>query len=97
MLRGATTRVRLALGVRPSVPLLLVAAGTALFVAGFAYDVVFAGIPYQDPTPEMAADYARHARVASLIRWAGLGLVLPGVIAGFARRIARRARRAASS
>jgi hypothetical protein len=97
MLRGATKRVSLVKSVRRSWPLLLAATGLVVFVAGFAYDVVFAGIPYQDPTPDMAADYARHARVASLIRWAGLGLVLPGVIAGFARRIARRAGRAASS
>ncbi len=78
---------------RRSLPLIFVAVGMGLFVGGFAYDVFFAGIPYQDPTPAMAADYARHARVASLIRWAGLGLLLSGVVTGFVRRLARRERR----
>ncbi|HSL95738.1 MAG TPA: hypothetical protein VLA35_07470, partial [Thermoleophilia bacterium] len=60
---------------------------------GFVYDVAFAGIPYQDPTPEMAADFFRHARVASLIRWVGLGLLLSGAIASFTRRLPRREER----
>lgn len=72
--------------------LLLVATGLAILVAGFVYDVAFAGIPYQDPTPGMVADYARHARVASLIRWVGFLVALAGAAAGFARRRARRAR-----
>ena len=71
---------------RRSWPLLLAATGLALVVAGFVYDVAFAGIPYQDPTPTMAADYARHARVAALIRWLGLGLLLSGLVAGLIRR-----------
>lgn len=77
---------------RRTLPILLVATGLAILVAGFVYDVAFAGIPYQDPTPAMAADYALHARVASLIRWAGLVVALAGAAAGFARRRARRAR-----
>lgn len=71
-------------------PLGLLAAGLALIVAGFVYDVAFAGIPYPDPTPAMAADYALQSRVASLIRWAGLIVVLAGAGAGIARRLARR-------
>jgi hypothetical protein len=90
MLRRATTRVRLAESVRRSVPLLLVATGLAVFVGGFAYDVAYAGIPFPDPTPEMAADFAYHARVASLIRWAGLGLLLSGAATSVVRRLARR-------
>ncbi|MFO8148870.1 MAG: hypothetical protein R6T93_01105 [Trueperaceae bacterium] len=73
-------------------PLLLVATGLALVFAGLVYDVAFAGIPYQDPTPEMTADYARHARVASLIRWVGLGVALAGGAAGLGGRLARRLR-----
>ena len=76
---------------RRSVPLLLVATGLAVFVGGFAYDVRFAGIPFPDPTPAMAADYAHHARVASLIRSAGGVVLLTGVTAALARRFARRA------
>jgi hypothetical protein len=93
MLRGATKRVSLVKSVRRSWPLLLAATGLVVFCGGFVYDVAFAGIPYQDPTPEMAADFARHARVASLIRWVGLGLLLSGAITSFARRLARREER----
>ncbi len=78
--------------VQRSLPILLMATGLGIFVGGFVYDVAFAGIPYQDPTPAMAADYAHHARVASLIRWAGLIVALAGAAAGFARRRSRRAR-----
>jgi len=54
------------------------------------YDVVFAGIPYPDPTSEMTAAYARHAGIAAAIRWGGLGLVLAGVAGGVVRRLAHR-------
>jgi len=81
--------------VRRSLPLLLAATGLALIVAGFVYDVAYAGIPYQDPTPEMATAYAHHARVASAIRLAGLGLVLLGGASGLVRRLAGVARRPA--
>ena len=59
-------------------------------MVGVVYDVVFAGIPYPDPTPEMAAAYARHAGVAATIRWVGLGVVLAGVAGSVVRRLARR-------
>lgn len=71
---------------RRSLPILLVATGLAIFVGGFVYDVAYAGIPYPDPTPAMAADYAFHARVASLIRWAGLLVALAGAGVWFGRR-----------
>ena len=71
---------------RRSLPSLLVATGPALFVGGFVHDVVFAGIPDPEPTPTMEADYAHHARVASLIRWVGLLVALTGAVASFAPR-----------
>lgn len=54
--------------------------GAVLLVAGFVYDVLFAGIPYQDPTPELASQYEFHAHIARRfylvggISW-GIGLV----------------------
>ena len=63
--------------------LLLFVIGLCLVLGGFAYDLAFAGIPYQDPTPAMSADYARHAQIASVIRWAGVaGILLAGAVAG---------------
>ena len=77
---------------RRSLPLFLVATGLTVLVGGFVYDVAFAGIPYPDPTPAMAADHAHHARVASLIRWAGAVVVLVGIAASIVGRRALRAR-----
>ena len=56
----------------------IILAGLCVLISGFIYDVVFAGIPYQDPTPEMTASYAFHAGIASAIRWCGVALLLVG-------------------
>ena len=61
-----------------------------LLIGGFIYGFLFAGIPYQDPTPEMSADYARSSRIASVIYWLGLAAVLAGGVSGIARRVGRR-------
>lgn len=73
-------------------PLILIAAGIFLLLGGFFYDVIFAGIPYQDPTPEMSARYDFHAHIASVIRWIGFGVFLFGSIAGIMGLLARRFR-----
>ncbi len=73
-------------------PLLLAAAGLFLLLSGFVYDVMFAGIPYQDPTPEMSARYAHHARIASSTYWLGFGVFLLGLLAGIVRFVVRRFR-----
>lgn len=72
-------------------PLLLIAAGLFLLLAGFVYFVMFAGIPYQDPPPELAAEYDRHVRVASTIADLGLGASLAGLLAGIILLVARQA------
>jgi hypothetical protein len=73
-------------------PPLLIIAGFSLLVGGFIYDVIFAGIPYQDPTPEMSARYRHHANIASVIRWFGVGAFLFGALAGISRWVVRRYR-----
>ena len=73
-------------------PVMLIAVGFLLLLGGFIYDVMFAGIPYQDPTPELAADYARHARIASAIRRLGVGVFVFGALSGSIRWMARRMR-----
>ena len=74
-------------------PLTLIVTGLFLLLGGFVYDVMFAGIPYQDATPEMSARYARHARIASTTCWIGVGAFLAGSVAGIIRLVARRIRR----
>lgn len=58
---------------------LLLLGGVAL-LAGFVYDVLFAGIPYQDPTAELAARYAFHSGVAATIRATGGVLLGAGML-----------------
>ena len=38
--------------------------GLAGMVGGFCYDVMFVGIPYQDPTPELQQQYELHSGAA---------------------------------
>lgn len=73
-------------------PHFLIAAGLVLVVAGFIYNVLFAGIPYQDPTPEMSANYDRHAHIASAICWCGFVFFLLGSFVGIGRWAIRRGR-----
>jgi hypothetical protein len=54
---------------------------------------MFAGIPYQDPTPALAADYERNAGIASALRWVGAGVLASGVLAAAASGAARGRRR----
>ncbi|MBF0548094.1 MAG: hypothetical protein HQM08_26895 [Candidatus Riflebacteria bacterium] len=54
--------------------------GGILFV-GFAYDLLFAGIPYQDPTPEIQSRWEFHSAVAGHICLVGFLILLLGIIA----------------
>jgi len=64
-------------------PVLLILLGLGIILSGLCYDVFFAGIPFQDPTPELMAQYAFHARIAAIIRGTGLAFILVGLLAGF--------------
>lgn len=69
------------------------ALGLLILIAGLGYDIAFAGIPYQDPTPAMASAYRFHSRVASVIVVGGLALLLIGLVGSSAvglRSIPRR-------
>ena len=60
----------------------LVASGLILVLVWFVYGSIFAGIPYQDPTPEMSANYAFHSRVSDTIQVIGLSALLIGMVGG---------------
>ncbi len=66
-------------------PLLFTIAGLLLFVGGFIYDIAYAGIPYQDPTPEMTASFAWHSNIATATRRSGVGTFLLGLAWGIMR------------
>lgn len=53
--------------------------GLAIIVAGFVYDIMFAGIPYQDPTPELLASWKFHSSVAFWIMTTGLVIFSVGL------------------
>jgi len=67
----------------------LVVLGMIVFFLGFLYDVLFAGIPYQDPTPAMLASYNFHSQVAAIIRWGGLGISATGGSVMIFRRLSK--------
>ena len=60
--------------------------GLLLIVAGVVYDMLFAGIPYQDPTPQMQASWDFHHDVAGMIYGAGALVFVLGLIASPLRR-----------
>lgn len=68
-------------------PVSVLLLGVVVILAGFVYDVLFAGIPYQDPTPELAAHYALHAGIARTISQVGLAFVLLGGAASLGKFI----------
>jgi hypothetical protein len=55
--------------------------GILIVMSGFVYDVVFAGIPYQDPTPELQARYDFHSAVAGSLYTTGGVVFLLGLVA----------------
>lgn len=67
--------------------------GLAMVVAGFIFDLLFAGLPYQDPTAEMQARWEFNKSIADAIILTGLALCL----AGLARVVWSRLRKAGRS
>ena len=59
--------------------------GLFMVFTGFTYEVLFAGIPFQDPTQELQAQYDFHSSIANICYKTGgvvllLGLVLIPII-----------------
>ena len=47
--------------------------GIVVFAVGFYYTAIKAGIPYQDPTPEMLREYNRNMKIGEgLCFWGGI-------------------------
>jgi len=73
-------------------PLTLITLGILIILLGFVYDVLYAGIPYQDPTPALQASYNFHSRIAAIILWSGLGICMLGLMAGIIQKLTRKAK-----
>jgi hypothetical protein len=71
-------------------PLILIVVGFVLIITGFVYNIVFAGIPYQDPPPELVARYNMHATIAQTITTTGIITMLAGIVGSIVLRLLRR-------
>lgn len=74
----------------PPRPLFVILSGFVLVFAGMAYDITFAGIPYQDPSPGLQASYEAHSRFASRLTGIGIFVTSLGVVAAIVRFAIRR-------
>lgn len=76
---------------------ILFAFGIFIVLAGFMYDLMFAGLPYQDPDPELYASWSFHKDVASAIIISGLATLALGTVLMVFRLLARIFRKRASN
>lgn len=54
--------------------------GIVVFAVGFYYTAIKAGIPYQDPTPEMQREYIRNMKIGDrLCFWGGI-IILSDIV-----------------
>ena len=70
--------------------LILIVVGFVLIITGFVYNIVFAGIPYQDPPPELVARYNMHATIAQTITTTGIITTPAGIVGSIVLRLLRR-------
>lgn len=54
--------------------------GFAMTIVGFLWGGLFAGVPYQDPTPEQQANHAFHANGGFWLFCFGLALAVLGCV-----------------
>ena len=54
--------------------------GSILILIGFYYWVVKAGIPYQDPTPEMLYRYYQDMRIGDITLLVGFGMIMVDIL-----------------
>lgn len=70
--------------------LLVIVVGLLFLGGGFIYDVLFAGIPYQDPPPALQQQYAANAATAQMLYTFGIVIVLLGIVIAVVQRVRRR-------
>ena len=55
--------------------------GLLILIAGFLYFVIFAGLPYPDPTPELQAEWNYHENISWIILKIGGFVLFAGLVA----------------
>jgi len=58
----------------------VISLGVVTIVGGFMYDILFAGIPYQDPPPDLQARYEADQDTAASIMTLGFYITIPGCL-----------------
>lgn len=66
-------------------PCLLIVAGALVVAVSFIYWLSFAGLPYQDPTPELLTRYALHTDIAVALFYLGAAAFVWGLVVGTRR------------
>jgi hypothetical protein len=69
---------------------LLFVGGVGIICAGFVYDIMFAGIPFQDAPQQLQNQYDFHSNVASAVELVGVivaAAAIPVAVFGFIRRL----------
>ncbi len=59
---------------------MLIFLGIGIHVVGQVYQLFYAGIPYQDPIPEVYANWLFHSHIGNSILAVGLIMLLIGVV-----------------
>lgn len=62
-------------------------AGIAIVVAGFLYDFLYVGIPYQDPPPELLKKINQHEKIAGNLIDTGFLVLLIAIIGAIVTKI----------
>jgi hypothetical protein len=70
-------------------PKVLILLGFSLAVAGFLYDIAFAGIPYQDPTPSLQANWETQQNVGAFLTFMGIVIFCAGGVWSVLKRVLR--------
>ncbi len=63
--------------------------GFMTLIFAFIYDVMFVGLPYQDPLPDLQLVQEAQSKIVSTIAWCGVALVITGITGGLIRIINR--------
>ncbi len=61
-------------------PIRLIIIGIILLLLGFTYSIIFAGLPYQDPSEELYASWKFHHEIASWTMLTGLFLTCLSIL-----------------
>ncbi len=68
----------------------VMAAGSIVMLIGLYYSVIKAGIPYQDPTPELLAEYNRNMQTGETLCLIGFSIISVSIIICAVYKICRR-------